>query len=74
MYLAWQAIHSPDEAPPAYERAFKSTIPDTKDGVGQHRRTVAGMIAALDEGMGNVTAALKSAGLFNDTLIFFTAE
>ena len=74
MYLAWQAIHSPDEAPSSYTDRFNATIPDTPDGVGQHRRIVAGMVAALDEGMANVTAALRAHGLWEDTLLFFTAD
>ena len=49
LYLAYQAIHSPDEAPESYKWRFNKTIPDTPDGVGQHRRIVAGMVAALDE-------------------------
>ena len=73
MYLAWQAIHAPDEAPSSYTERFNKTIPDTPDGVGRHRRIVAGMVAALDEGMANVTAALRAHGLWEDTLLFFTA-
>jgi arylsulfatase A-like enzyme len=32
------------------------------------------MIAVLDEGVGNVTAALKAANIFDDTLIIFTSD
>ena len=79
MYLAYQAIHSPDEVPQSYRDPFNATIPDTPDhdkvlgNTGNHRRTVAGMVAALDEGIGNVTAALEAAGMKENTLIFFTA-
>ena len=38
------------------------------------RRTVAGMVAALDEGIGNVTRALKEASLWDDTLIIFSTS
>lgn len=63
MYLAFQAIHSPDEVPQSYQDKFITTIPDTDDdskgcgpgmlkpgekcSVGRHRRIVAGMIAAV---------------------------
>ena len=72
MYLAFQAIHSPDEVPDSYRDQFNNTIPDTPDGVGQHRRIVAGMINCLDDAIGNVTAALKAANMFDDTIIVFT--
>ena len=42
--------------------------------VGGRRRTVAGMVAALDEGVGNVTAALRREGLYNNSLIIFTTD
>ena len=71
-YLAWQAIHSPDQVPTSYEEQFLTTIPDTEDGVGQHRRTVAGMIAAMDQGMGNVSDALVQSGLKPNTVLIFT--
>lgn len=68
MYLAYQAIHSPDEAPQSYIDRFNSTIPN------EHRRIVAGMISALDEGIGNVTIALRAAGLTDRTIIVFTTD
>mmetsp|Transcript_50791 Transcript_50791/g.99557 ORF Transcript_50791/g.99557 Transcript_50791/m.99557 type:complete len:546 (-) Transcript_50791:14-1651(-) len=74
MYLAFQAIHSPDQVPDSYRDRFTETIPDTPDGVGQHRRTVAGMVACLDEAIGNVTEALRKNGMLDDTLIVFTTD
>ena len=72
-YLAFQAIHAPDEVPREYSDKFTHTIPDTPDGVGKQRRTVAGMISCLDEAMGNVTDALKATNMLDDTIIVFTA-
>lgn len=74
MYLAYQAIHSPDEVPNSYKFRFNESIPDTPDGVGQHRRIVAGMIACLDEGIGNVTKSLEEAEMLDDTIIVFTTD
>jgi hypothetical protein len=62
-------VHSPDQVPQAYIDAFNATIPhDAK------RRTFAGMLAALDEGIGNVTAALRAAGMLDNTLILVAGD
>ena len=68
LYLAYQAVHSPDQCPQSYIDAYNATIPDLK------RRTFAGMLSALDEGVGNVTAALAAAGLTDNTLVLFVAD
>eukprot|EP00929_Paragymnodinium_shiwhaense_P079975 TRINITY_DN41695_c0_g1_i1.p1 TRINITY_DN41695_c0_g1~~TRINITY_DN41695_c0_g1_i1.p1 ORF type:complete len:519 (+),score=79.06 TRINITY_DN41695_c0_g1_i1:75-1631(+) len=68
MYLAYQGVHAPREAPDHYVKPYSQTIRD------KGRRVFAGMVSALDEGMGNVTAALKAKGMFEDTLIFVTTD
>lgn len=67
LYLAYQAVHSPDEVPEQYVEPYVGRIADPK------RRTFAGMLSAMDEGVGNVTAALEEAGIANNTLILFLA-
>jgi arylsulfatase A-like enzyme len=42
--------------------------------VGRHRRIVAGMIAALDEGIGNISAAVKANGLADSITTVFTTD
>ena len=74
LYLAYQAIHAPDEVPDSYQDRFIATIPDTPNRVGQHRRKVAGMVAALDEGIGNVSHTLEVVGMSKRTLIIFTTD
>jgi len=68
LYVAYQAVHSPDEVPQKYIDPYNSTISDKK------RRTFAGMLSALDEGVGNITSALKEAGMTENTLIVFVAD
>jgi arylsulfatase A-like enzyme len=46
LYLSYQAMHSPTQAPDAYTAPFATSIPHTK------RREVAGMMSAMDEGIG----------------------
>ena len=68
MYLAFQAVHSPDEVPQSYIEPYMNTISDPK------RRTFAGMLSCLDEAVGNVTAALKANGFVDNTLVVFVAD
>ena len=68
LYLAFQAVHSPDQVPQRYIDPYNATIPDLK------RRTFAGMLSCLDEAVGNVTAAIAAAGMEQDTLVVFVAD
>lgn len=63
LYLAFQAVHSPDQVPQQYIDPYNATIADPK------RRTFAGMLSCLDEAVGNVTAAVAAAGLEENTLV-----
>lgn len=67
MYLAFNAPHTPLQAPKEYIDRFKS-IPD------ENRRTYAAMIAAMDDQIGNVLAALKKKGMRDNTLIMFHSD
>merc|ERR1711924_53049 len=68
MYLAYQAVHSPDEAPQSYIDAYNTSIDN------QQRRKFAGMLSAMDEGIGNVTAALDAKGMLEQTFIILTTD
>ncbi|EOD07247.1 hypothetical protein EMIHUDRAFT_62301 [Emiliania huxleyi CCMP1516] len=68
LYLAYQGVHAPRQAPAAYVEPYKKGIADPV------RRTFAGMISALDEGIGNVTAALAARDMIDDTLIVVTTD
>jgi len=68
LYVAFQAVHAPDEAPDAYVRPYKRSIRTAK------RRIYAGMLSALDEAVGNITRRLASAGMWEDTLLVFTTD
>ena len=68
LYLAFQAVHGPNEVPPEYMEVY-----DDKNWTEQ-RKIYAGMLTAADEGIGNVTQALKDNGLWDDTLFIFTTD
>mmetsp|Transcript_52028 Transcript_52028/g.116778 ORF Transcript_52028/g.116778 Transcript_52028/m.116778 type:complete len:531 (+) Transcript_52028:1-1593(+) len=68
LYQAWQGVHSPREAPLSYVQPYEKTIQDLE------RRTFAGMVSAVDEGIGNVTAALAAKGMLWDSIIIVTTD
>jgi len=69
LYLAFSAVHTPLQAPAKYVNLYKH-----KSNWGYQRKVYAGMLTAADEAVGNVTAALKQAGMYEDTLIVFTTD
>ena len=68
LYLAFQAVHSPQEVPQVYVDQYKNTISD------MNRRKFAGMVSCLDEAIGNVTNTMKEMGLWKKTLMMFTTD
>ena len=66
LYLATQAVHCPAQAPPEYIAPYKFANPQ--------RNVFAGMLAALDEGIANVSAALRRAGRWEHSLVVVTAD
>jgi len=76
LYLTYQAMHSPCEAPQAWIDKFNTSIPcGKKDKDCLKRRTVAGMVALLDDGIKNITMALSVAGMnSSNTLIIFHTD
>lgn len=67
LYLAYNAVHSPLEIPPGTDERF-SQIADPK------RRAFAGLLTALDDGVGQVLGALKARGLEENTLVVFFSD
>jgi arylsulfatase A-like enzyme len=64
LYLAFNAAHTPMHATGKYLARF-AHIQDEK------RRTYAAMVAAMDDGIGRILAALREHKLEQDTLVFF---
>ena len=64
LYLAFNAAHTPMEAPDKYLARFS----DIKDPL---RRTYAAMVSAMDDAIGRTLAALHDQKLEQDTLIIF---
>ncbi len=65
--LTFNAVHKPLEATDKYLQRF----PEIKDDM---RRTYAAMMSAMDDAIGAVLAKLRTAGLEENTLIFFISD
>ena len=69
LYLAFQNVHWPLMAPQRYIDRFQNTT-----GNNTQRQLVCAMAAFLDDAVGNVTDALKRAGIYDDTVVIFTSD
>jgi arylsulfatase A-like enzyme len=67
LYLAYNAPHSPLQASDKYLARFANIKNDK-------RRTYAAMVSAVDDGVGQVLATLRTHGLEQDTLIVFLSD
>jgi arylsulfatase A-like enzyme len=66
LYVPFNAVHSPHQVPDKYKEPYKS-LPEP-------RQTYAGMMAAMDEGIGTILAAIDQKKIRDNTLIVFTSD
>jgi arylsulfatase A-like enzyme len=67
LYVAYDAVHAPLEAPPEAEARFEHIA-------NEPRRTLAAMLHVMDRGVGRISAALAATGLADDTLVMFLSD
>jgi arylsulfatase A-like enzyme len=70
MYLAYNAPHVPLQP---VEARLKRLL-EREPGIDPKRARLAAQIEHLDEGVGNVIAALKETGAYQNTLVIFTSD
>jgi arylsulfatase A-like enzyme len=66
LYMPFKGVHSPMQVPDSYLQPYGA--------LSGGRKQLAGMLAAVDEAIGQVVAALEKKGLREDTLIVFSAD
>jgi arylsulfatase A-like enzyme len=66
LYVPFNAVHTPLQVPERYLAPYAKLT-------GQ-RRTYAGMLAAMDEAIGQIVAALEEKKLLDNTLIAFSSD
>ena len=66
LYVPFNAVHSPHQVPDSYKEPYKN-LPEP-------RQTYAGMLAAMDEAVGKIVAAIDSTGRRENTLFVFTSD
>lgn len=66
LYLPFNAVHSPLQVPESYTSTYTS--------LKGNRKTYAGMLAAMDEAIGQVVAALEEQKMRDKTMIIFSSD
>jgi arylsulfatase A-like enzyme len=66
LYVPFNAVHAPHQVPAKYKEPYA--------GLAEPRRTYAGMVAAMDEAVGQIIIALDEKKLRQDTLIIFASD
>ena len=70
LYLAYNAVHAPAEAPEEDIKAFQRKFPE----LSKERAILMAMLQHLDDGVGAVVGKLKAEGIFDNTLLFFLTD
>ena len=66
LYVPFNGIHGPHQVPENYKEPYQN--------LPKLRQTIAGMLSAVDEAIGQITAALVDAGLRENTLVIFSSD
>ncbi|KAG9480254.1 hypothetical protein GDO78_011976 [Eleutherodactylus coqui] len=67
LYIAYQAVHSPLQAPGNYLENYKSIT-------NVNRRRYAAMLSCLDDAVNNITMALQKYGFYENSVIIYSSD
>jgi arylsulfatase A-like enzyme len=70
LYLAYNAVHAPAQAPKDDIHAYQQRFPN----LSKKRAILMAMLEHLDNGVGSVVTKLKEECLFDNTLLFFLTD
>lgn len=66
LYVPFNAVHAPHQVPDKYKEPYKD--------LQEPRRTYAGMVAAMDEAVGQIVSAIDETGRRKNTLFIFSSD
>lgn len=66
LYVPFNAVHSPHQVPPEYTKPYEKLT--------GNRKAYAGMLAAMDEAIGQIVKAIDDNGLRKETLFVFHSD
>jgi arylsulfatase A-like enzyme len=66
LYVPFNAVHGPHQVPAKYKEPYKS--------LKEPRQTYAGMMAAMDEAIGQILDAIDANKINDNTLVFFSSD
>jgi arylsulfatase A-like enzyme len=66
LYVPFNGVHGPLQVPEKYTQPYTALT--------GNRRTLAGMVSAVDEAIGQIVAALQARNLRDNTLIIFSSD
>jgi arylsulfatase A-like enzyme len=67
LYVPFNAVHSPHQVPPEYTKPYENALKG-------ERLKYAGMLAAMDEAVGQIVDAVEKAGVRKNTLFVFVSD
>ena len=72
LHLAYNAVHAPYQAPEHYLKR----VDELMDGefATWHRRVIAAMLLAMDDGLGDIMTTLEEKGIADNTAIVFLSD